>query len=111
LEWINLANSLTGLPLFTRNLDQTREGGCDVKTELAVAVEIKRTEKMQLNPWYHQVTKAALEKSIQEDREVTPVIAFRGNSEPWANLVVMNMDELAEYITWRAEKDGYLREV
>jgi len=61
-----------------RNLDQTRDGGCDAWISVAgkpMAIEIKRQEALRINAWLDQV------KSVTADLHA---VAFRTSRNPWS---------------------------
>lgn len=64
-----------------RNLDQTRDGGCDLIGVGPFAVEVKRAERLALSGWWSQAaSQAACMKLV-------PALAYRQSRQPWAVLV------------------------
>ena len=61
--------------IVKRNIDQTREGGCDI-TIGKWQLEIKRQEKISIDKWFKQATDAC--KSNQ-----TPAVMFRRSNQDW----------------------------
>lgn len=63
---------------WLRNLEQTRDGGPDLISAdfPAVALEVKRCEKITLSKWLAQATRQA--KPHQ-----TPALAYRQSRKPW----------------------------
>lgn len=59
-----------------RNLDQTRDGGYDLKGIPGMALEIKRQEKLLLPQWWKQSVDQA------DDGEI-PVLMYRQNHKKW----------------------------
>lgn len=64
-----------------RNLEQTRDGGCDIIVNKWWAVECKRQEKLQLEKWWEQACSQA------EACDKYPVLFFRRNREEWRCLM------------------------
>lgn len=61
-----------------RNLDQSRDGGCDIKVEGICAIEVKKREAITLNPWWEQAAKSAA------DLKLMPVLIWKPNGrQPW----------------------------
>lgn len=77
-----LAGMLRGeLGDVTRNLNQTRDGGCDLLGCGPWAIEVKREEKLSLRKWWQQACD-------QADRErLMPALAYRQNHRPWQFVV------------------------
>lgn len=66
-----------------RNLDQSREGGCDIPVS-PYHIEVKRRAKIVVYEWYDQA-----ERSCGEgDR---PVVFFRADGKRW--MVAMSAEE------------------
>lgn len=63
-----------------RNLLQTREGGADISGCHPLCIEVKRCERIELNKWWKQVTKAT------EPEEIS-IVAYRPNKQPWRFLL------------------------
>lgn len=82
-EFFNLMNELFGYPAFQRNLQQTRGGGEDGDTDLPVAVEVKRQERLAF-PAAIKQTKEQAAKSGK-----IPVLAHRRNKEDWSVHVIL----------------------
>ena len=61
---------------ITRNLDQTRDGGYDLKG-LNVALEVKRCEQLAINNWWAQAVRQGA-----ESRKV-PALVYRQSRKPW----------------------------
>jgi len=59
-----------------RNLDQARDGGPDVWGLPGVALEVKRQERVTLEPWWEQAVQ-------QAHRSQVPVLAYRQSRKPW----------------------------
>lgn len=93
-EVANLLNERLGFEAFKRNIMQSRQGGCDLDTELPVAIEVKRQQTLQLGPWIKQAREQG--RSINK----TPVLMYRRNNEDWSILVDMTIDEFVEYLNW-----------
>ena len=84
LEFINNFGQYFPEPLF-RNLDQTRDGGADIKGCHPFQIEVKRREKPSLNSWWDQVNKA-----LTSEDEI-PVVAYRKNHYGWRFLIPLSM--------------------
>nr|PZN86573.1 MAG: hypothetical protein DIU57_04375 [Pseudomonadota bacterium] len=93
-EVANLLNKRLGFEAFKRNIMQSRQGGCDIDTELPVAIEVKRQQTLQLGRWIKQ----AREQGRASNK--TPVLMYRRNNEDWSILVDMTVDEFVEYLNW-----------
>ena len=91
-EFNNLMNGLLGYTAFERNLEQTRDGGCDGKTELADAVEVKRQETLCLPAWIRQAREQAAAAGKR------PVLAYRRNREEWTVLVIYTAEQYAQHL-------------
>lgn len=88
-EVFKLLNVRLGKELFSRNLLQTRLGGCDDGNADVFAVEVKRQEKLNLPAWIEQAKKQAKPGQI-------PVLAYRRNREPWQFLIITDLDRFAD---------------
>ena len=101
LEFFNLINDLIGLPLFFRNLAQTRGGGEDSDTsrdaEVPISIEVKRVESLSVGSWIRQADEQAARAGKQ------PVLAYRRNGEDWNIWVKMSPEEFANHAetAWR----------
>lgn len=73
-EFIHLLTDFLGEGI-TRNLDQVRDGGSDVKGVPGWAIEIKRAAKPLLSSWWDQAERQAEGK--------TPALAYRLDRQPW----------------------------
>lgn len=64
---------------LSRNLDQTRDGGHDLKglEQWGLAVEVKRVETPAIAKWWQQAVRQADAVNCQ------PVLAYRQNRHPW----------------------------
>jgi len=56
---------------FTRNLNQSDDGGSDLSNEFNLAVEVKRTKKKQVPAWWRQTLQQA------KDVKRIPVLMYR----------------------------------
>lgn len=83
-----LRDRLADLPGLHRNLDQCRDGGCDIRLP-GYAIEVKRAERF-LSAWIEQA-----ERQAGDD---VPVVAWRRNGSRWRCLVVLDVDRFAEQI-------------
>jgi len=91
-ELIGLLRDWLGdLPGLCRNLDQVRDGGCDIRLP-GYAVEVNRAERF-LSRWLEQA-------ETQSDGDV-PVVAWRRNGGRWRCLVVLDVDGFAETVRER----------
>jgi hypothetical protein len=67
-----------------RNLNQTREGGCDIIGLDWCAIEVKRHENASgLKGWWRQ----ALKQAEQKGKGVVPILLWRQNNSQW-NVVI-----------------------
>ncbi len=64
------------LPEFERNLEQSRDGGYDLKGLEWLAIEVKRQERSNLTAWWEQTLKQCGENQI-------PLLLHRANHQPW----------------------------
>lgn len=92
----NMLNAALGYCAFKRNVMQSREGGCDLESELPVAIEVKRQQNVQLNQFVAQAREQG--RAINK----TPVLFYRRNGEPWSILVDMSEKEFIEWLKWKA---------
>lgn len=67
-----------------RNVDQVRDGGADVMTVPPFAIEIKRGERVTINPWRKQAIRQVTDKCP------VPVLAYRQNNKPWKIQMLVN---------------------
>lgn len=77
-----------------RNIEQVRKGGSDIIGSEPFVVEIKRCEKIELNKWWKQVTKA-----VTNEWDI-PTIAYRQNRQNWKFLLPSRLIGI--------EHDGYI---
>lgn len=83
------------LPIkLERNLDQTRDGGCDLLGIKELAIEVKRCETLCINNWWEQ----ALE---QAGKDQYPVLAYRQSRKPWQVMIPLSL--LAPKEKWQDE--------
>lgn len=87
-ECFKLLNAAIGRDVFKRNLSQTRSGGCDSDGPKMIAMEVKRHEALQLRAAIEQAVAQALHGQY-------PVLAYRGNKEPWRFLVICDVKDMA----------------
>lgn len=88
-EIFKLLNVRLGKEVFSRNLLQSRIGGCDDGSADVFAMEVKRQEKLSLVQWIEQAKKQAKPGQI-------PVLAYRRNREPWEFLIISDLDRFAD---------------
>lgn len=62
---------------FSRNLNQSRDGGWDIATDYPLAIEIKRAENLMLSAWWQQAREQA------EGTNRVPVLIYRRNRMGW----------------------------
>lgn len=74
-ELAKLLSAELGIDVF-RNLNQTREGGYDLKG-LNISLEVKRQEKEDLQGWWNQTVKQA------KGSGKIPVLAYRRSHQKW----------------------------
>jgi len=79
-KWLQRTLNLDEAP--KRNLEQTRSGGADLILP-PFMFEVKRCERLDLDSWWVQITKATGNESIR-------VVAFRQNHRPWEFLISAN---------------------
>lgn len=87
-ELFKLLNTKLGYECFKRNLEQTRNGGCDDGAAEVFALECKRAENLNLRAAIEQAKSQAKNGQI-------PVLAHRRNKEPWQFLIVADLDTFA----------------
>lgn len=78
-----------GIHAPKRELDQTREGGCDLKPGNLV-VEVKRRKAIAVHEFMDQAV-AACDKALQ-----IPVVAMRGDEREW--LVMVRLSDLVAFV-------------
>jgi hypothetical protein len=70
-----------GVIHYTRNIEQTRNGGadvcCDVEMYDCYSFEVKTQEKLLLNKWWQQAFRQG------RDSERVPVLAYKQSRQPW----------------------------
>jgi len=86
-----LRERLGNLPGLCRNLDQVRDGGCDIRLP-GYAIEVKRAERF-LSAWIAQA-------EAQAGSDV-PVVAWRRNGGRWRCLLVLDVDGFCEQVRER----------
>jgi Holliday junction resolvase len=76
-----------------RNLEQTRDGGCDIRLR-HWAIEVKRQEKLQVDKWWEQAVSQA------EKCEKHPILIFRQSRMPWRVImpVALTQDPRIHYM-------------
>lgn len=75
-EVVGILNDELGVSA-SRNLDQSRDGGCDIWLQVAgkpMALEVKRVEKASLPAWMDQVAKVEAEYHA---------VVWRPSRRPW----------------------------
>ena len=79
---------------LTRNLEQTRDGGCDIIVNKHWFIEVKFQEKYQLDVWWEQAVRQA------KDKGKHPVLFFRKSREDWRVLMPYSLinDPLKYYV-------------
>lgn len=83
-EWVNNAYAPHHRPpTLTRNLDQTRDGGNDMKGLEWLSLEIKRQEKPNLKAWWKQTI-------AQTKPGQLPFLMYRCNRQPWRVMTMVN---------------------
>lgn len=101
-EALKLLGDLLG-SMFTRNLQQTREGGADCLQVKGFAIEVKRQESLSRPSWWRQ----AVEQARRAGAE--PMVLYRRNREAWQALIHTRdgeyregtIDEAADHIRER----------
>lgn len=88
-ELFNLLNKKLGKDYFARNLQQTRQGGCDDGNADVFALEVKRQENLNFREAIKQAEKQANDTQF-------PVLAYRRNREEWKLLVVCDLDKFGD---------------
>jgi Holliday junction resolvase len=78
-ELANLLAQRLGIE-FSRNLDQVRDGGFDLISDLPLAIEVKRCERPTIGQWWEQARRQATAGKI-------PVLCWRQSRKPWAVVV------------------------
>lgn len=69
---------------LSRNLLQTREGGCDIAGMEWMALEVKRVENQSMiNQWWQQTLRQAGPTSGGGVHERVPVLLYRPNNVAW----------------------------
>ena len=74
-ELVRLLKDELGDATIRRNLDQTRDGGCDILGVGPFRIEVKRCEKPRWGAWRKQ--------AIEQAGDGIAVIAWRANGKPW----------------------------
>lgn len=85
-EFAKLLGGLLGIDL-KRNLDQTRDGGHDLKGGNLItgwAIEVKRAKKPLLSGWWNQTVDQAVASGKR------PVLAYRLDNHKWRVVVHLN---------------------
>jgi hypothetical protein len=65
------------LKCIQRNQNQSAVGGSDLSGVFGLAIEIKRHENIQIEPWWKQCTEQAARNGEH------PVLLYRKNHQPW----------------------------
>lgn len=73
------------IPEVTRNLDQTRIGGCDLIGIPGIALEVKRCETLKISNWWKQTLHQAqkLDTRVDLNRRHIPILCYRQNFQQW----------------------------
>lgn len=97
-ELFDLLNSLIGEKVFYRHPNPWHGRGKadahDPAADLPVALEVKRTERLNLPAWLAQAREQAREGQV-------PVVGYRQSRQPWTLLVDMTPEEFVEYYKWK----------
>ena len=83
-EWFQNQLNLDVAP--KRNLEQTRDGGADVIYPPFI-FEVKRCETLSFQAWWEQICAARDKWRIENDRLLTPAVAYRQNRGQWEFLI------------------------
>ena len=73
---------------IVRNLDQTRDGGYDLKGVPWLAMEVKWQETLCVNTWWKQTIR-------QADDDQVPVLIYKQNRKSW-KVLMMGYVEIAD---------------
>jgi hypothetical protein len=82
-RWLRDVLNLDFLP--KRTLDQTREGGADIRDIQPLLIEVKRQEILKKHDWWIQVA-----SKCKYDLNIVPVVMYRQNHKPWKFLISAN---------------------
>ena len=68
-----------------RNIDQAYDGGEDITPQMVpgFSIEVKRQEGLNLNAWWQQAVTQAMDRSIYDNDECVPALAYRQNHQQW----------------------------
>lgn len=81
-------------PDMSRNIDQVRNGGCDLHGLPWLAIEVKFCENFTLDKWWEQATRQAKIRSNVVKHSVEPVLIYRRSRIPWRVQVYGTIDGL-----------------
>lgn len=70
-------------PDMSRNLDQVRNGGCDLHGLVWLAIEVKFCETPLLDQWWAQAVRQASIRTNVVKHHVEPVLIYRKSRRPW----------------------------
>ena len=76
-----------------RNIDQAFDGGEDITPQMVpgFSIEVKRQETLSIPAWWRQAVTQAIDRSIYDNDECIPVLAFRQNRKKWRILVPLRL--------------------
>lgn len=79
---------------LNRNLEQTRDGGCDIVVNAHWYIEVKRQEKYEVDKWWSQAVSQAREK------DKFPALFFRKSRQDWRVIMPYSLihDPLKYYV-------------
>ena len=90
---------------ITRNLEQSRHGGCDLLGVGPFALEVKRRERLALPTWWRQAAEQANRAGL------IPALAYRQSRQPWRFVVPLGAlmgESLDHQAIATLELDGFI---
>jgi hypothetical protein len=71
-----------GLESLSRDLSQTRAGGCDISELKGWSIEVKYQETLHINAWWQQC--------LDQCKNTKPLLIYRKSRQPWKCIMLLS---------------------
>ena len=71
-----------GLDSLSRNLSQTRNGGCDIAELEGWSIEVKYQETLHIPAWWQQ--------TLDQCKNTKPLLIYRKSRQPWKCILLLS---------------------
>ena len=71
-----------GLESLSRNLSQTRNGGCDIAELEGWSIEVKYQETLHIPAWWQQ--------TLDQCKNTKPLLIYRKSRQPWKCIMLLS---------------------